>query len=44
MVRPSYWPIDGMPYKSEPFTWIVKGKMAASWWPDPPIRTIYESQ
>jgi len=44
MVRPSYWPTDGMPYKSEPFTWIVKGKIAASWWPDPPIRTIYENE
>jgi len=42
MVRPSYWPIDGMSYKSEPFTWIKKGIIAASWWPDPPIRTIYE--
>ena len=42
MVRPYYWPIDGMPYKSYPLTWIIKGKMAASWWPDPPIRRIYE--
>ena len=23
-----------MPEKTEPFTWIVKGKIAASWWPD----------
>jgi len=44
MVRPSYWPVGGMPYKSEPFTWIVKGKMAASWWPDPPILAIYKTQ
>ena len=44
MVRPSYWPIGGMPYKSEPFTWIVKGKMAASWWPDRPVLEIYKSQ
>lgn len=44
MVRPSYWPIGGMPYKSEPFTWIVKGKVAASWWPDPPILKIYKAQ
>ncbi|MFX0075107.1 MAG: protein-tyrosine phosphatase family protein [Candidatus Hermodarchaeota archaeon] len=44
MVRPSYWPIGGMPYKSEPFTWIVKGKLAASWWPDPPILKIYSTQ
>jgi protein-tyrosine phosphatase len=33
-----------MPYKSEPFTWIVKGKIAASWWPDPPILKIYKTQ
>jgi protein-tyrosine phosphatase len=44
MVRPSYWPIGGMPYKSEPFTWIVKGRMAASWWPDTPILKIYKKQ
>lgn len=44
MVRPSYWPIGGMPYKSEPFTWIVKGKVAASWWPDPPILKTYKIQ
>ena len=44
MVRPSYWPIDGMPYKSEPFTWIVKGKMAASWWPDPSVIEIFKKE
>jgi protein-tyrosine phosphatase len=44
MVRPSYWPIGGMPYKSEPFTWIVKGRIAASWWPDPPILKIYKTK
>ena len=26
-----------MPHKSDPFSWIIKGKLAASWWPDPPI-------
>ncbi|GAG54156.1 unnamed protein product [marine sediment metagenome] len=26
-----------MPYKSKPFTWIIKGRIAASWWPDPPV-------
>lgn len=44
MVRPSYWPVGGMPYKSEPFTWIVKGKIAASWWPDPLILDIYKKE
>ena len=44
MVRPSYWPVGGMPYKSAPFTWIVKRKIAASWWPDPPILDIYKEE
>jgi protein-tyrosine phosphatase len=44
MVRPSYWPIGGMPYKSDPFTWIVKRKIAASWWPDPSIIEIYKKE
>ena len=34
MVRPSYWPKNGMPERTESFTWIVKNKMAASWWPE----------
>ncbi|MFW9973553.1 MAG: dual specificity protein phosphatase family protein, partial [Candidatus Odinarchaeota archaeon] len=33
-VWPSYWPKNGMPERTEPFTWIIKRKMAASWWPD----------
>ena len=33
-VWPSYWPKNGMPERTEPFTWIIKGKIAASWWPD----------
>jgi protein-tyrosine phosphatase len=37
MVRPWYWPEDGMPQKTKPFTWIIKGKIAASWWPDPSL-------
>lgn len=37
MVRPWYWPANGQPHRTEPFTWIVKNKMAASWWPDPPV-------
>lgn len=34
MVRPWYWPKNGMPEKTKPFSWIVKDKIAASWWPD----------
>ena len=34
MVRPWYWPKGGMPERTESFTWIVKNKIAASWWPD----------
>jgi protein-tyrosine phosphatase len=34
MVRPWYWPKNGMPERTEPFTWILKGRMAISWWPD----------
>ena len=41
MVRPRYWPLNGMPNKSSPFTWIVRNKLAASWWPDPPVFKIY---
>ena len=44
MVRPWYWPENGQPHRTEPFTWIVKGKMAASWWPDPPVFEIYKRQ
>ena len=36
MVRPGYWPKNGMPERTEPFTWIIKNKIAAAWWPDPP--------
>ena len=41
MVRPWYWPKNGMPERAEPFTWIVKGKLAVSWWPDPYVIEIY---
>ena len=44
MVRPWYWPEGGQPYRTEAFTWIVKGKMAASWWPDPPVFEIYKKE
>lgn len=46
MVRiwPSYWPKGGMPERTEPFTWIIKGKMAASWWPDSSVFERYKNE
>ena len=44
MIRPWYWPEEGQPHRTEPFTWISKGKMAASWWPDPPVFEIYKRE
>jgi len=44
MVRPRYWPKNGMPERTEPFTWIVKGKMAISWWPDPYVIEKYQKE
>ena len=44
MVRPWYWPEGGQPHRTEPFTWIVDGKMAASWWPDPPVFEKYKKE
>lgn len=39
-IRPSYWPVRGQPERTEPFTWIVEGVIAASWWPDPYVFDI----
>jgi protein-tyrosine phosphatase len=33
-----------MPRKSDPFTWIVKGEIAASWWPDPQVFEMYKKE
>ena len=33
-----------MPERTQPFTWIVKEKMAASWWPDPPVFEMYKKE
>ena len=44
MVRPSYWPKNGMPERAKPFTWIVKNKIAASWWPDASEIEIYKRE
>ena len=40
-VRPWYWPKDGQPERTEPFTWIEEDVIAASWWPDPYVIDIY---
>ena len=33
-----------MPERTQPFTWIVKGKIAASWWPDPSVFENYKKE
>ena len=33
-----------MPERAEPFTWIVKNKLAASWWPESEEFEIYRKQ
>ncbi len=33
-----------MPERTEDFTWIIKKKMAASWWPDPPVFKKYRKE
>ncbi len=43
-IRPWYWPDDGQPERTEPFTWIVDDVIAASWWPDPYVFDIYREQ
>lgn len=44
MVRPWYWPKNGMPERTVPFTWIVKNKLAASWWPDNSLFERYKKE
>lgn len=41
-VWPFYWPKEGMPEKTEPFTWIILGQMAASWWPSSYLFDTYK--
>ena len=43
-IRPWYWPEKGQPERTEPFTWIVEGVIAASWWPDPYVFDIFEEK
>lgn len=43
-IRPWYWPEGGQPERTEPFTWIVEGVIAASWWPDPYVFDIFDEQ
>lgn len=42
LIRPWYWPERGQPERTEPFTWIVEGVIAASWWPDPYVFDLYD--
>ncbi|MFX1303095.1 MAG: dual specificity protein phosphatase family protein [Promethearchaeota archaeon] len=44
MVRPWYWPEGGQPHRTEPFTWIIKKKIAASWWPDMSLIKRYKEE
>ena len=44
MVRPWYWPEGGQPHRTTPFTWIVKGKMAVSWWPDNSVINLHKTE
>lgn len=44
MVHPWYWPKNGLPERTTPFTWIVKNKIAASWWPDASLFEIYKKE
>jgi len=43
-IRPWYWPERGQPERTEAFTWIVEGVIAASWWPDPDVFEIFEEK
>ncbi|KKL61426.1 hypothetical protein LCGC14_2195420 [marine sediment metagenome] len=44
MVRPWYWPKTGMPEKANPFTWIIKNRIAVSWWADPSVIQRYKKE
>jgi protein-tyrosine phosphatase len=44
MVHPWYWPKNGIPERAVPFTWIIKNKMAASWWPDASLFEKYKKE
>ena len=44
MVHPWYWPKNGMPEKTTPFTWIVRNKIAVSWWPGGSLFEKYKEE
>ncbi len=44
MVRPWYWPKEKQPFRTEPFTWIVKNELAAGWWPESEEIDIYKKE
>jgi len=31
-------------HRADPFNWIIRGKMAASWWPDREVFQIYKNE
>ena len=43
-IRPWYWPKGGQPHRTVPFTWIVKNKFAAGWWPEAREIEIYKKE
>lgn len=43
-IRPWYWPENGQPERTEAFTWIVEGVIAASWWPDPGVFERFDAE
>jgi protein-tyrosine phosphatase len=41
---PWYWPKNGMSQKTTSFSWIIRGKIAASWWPDAKLFKKYRNE
>lgn len=43
-MRPLYWSVEENKHRADPFNWIIRGKMAASWWPDREVFQIYKNE
>lgn len=43
-MRPWYWPEDGQPHRANPFDWIMKDNIGASWWPDPYMFDLFREK
>lgn len=43
-MRPFYWSVEENKHRADPFNWIIRGKMAASWWPDREVFQIYKNE